>query len=130
MGASTPIGYVAVYNRRDRYAYLLLEIQVWVSTTAGDITSAQATLCGSAQYDASHEPQPYVLYCDGATGGYVTVKQTTHSGYLSVAELQPYILSPEATRLVADMAHIFELAVSKSRRNDRLPAEGALLPGL
>ena len=93
-GSSSPaIGYVAVHNRRDQYAHLLGAFEVWVSTSAGTPTqSSGAVMCGSAAYDAQHEPQPYMLHCSGATGGFVTLKQTGQASYLSIAELEVYTL--------------------------------------
>ena len=88
----TPIGYVAVHNRRDAYAYLLGNIEVWIGTSMGD-TSASAVLCGAASYTAAQEPAPYVLWCGGLSDrAYVTVRRVgVGSGYISVSELEAYI---------------------------------------
>ena len=60
----------------------------FVAARAGGDFRRDATKCGEAEYDASHEPEPYVLYCGGASGSYVTMKLLGASTYLSIAELE------------------------------------------
>jgi hypothetical protein len=92
VASGTPIGWVAVHNRRDRNAYLLGDFEVWVGSAMGDVSSVTAQLCGSASYDASHEPVAYLLWCGGyRRGDIVTLRQVTAGrGFLSIAEMQVY----------------------------------------
>ena len=85
----TPVGYVAVWNRRDnpRFNAFLGQFEVWMGSQAGELK----TLCGRSQYSAAANNEPYVLWCGGATGGWVTMKQTGSISYISVAELEAYV---------------------------------------
>ena len=91
----SPIGWVAVHNRRDEYSNLLGEIGVWLGVRLGDTSAATAHSCGVATFDASQEPAPYLFFCGGVSRKpMVTVKQLgTGKGYLSVAELEPFIIT-------------------------------------
>ena len=89
--SDTPIGYVAVYNIRalaGTWPSQLGEFGVWVSNTPGDTTSASAVKCGESRYRGgdSFDTEPYVLWCSGAVGTYVTIKQSGGSRYLVIAE--------------------------------------------
>ena len=88
----TSIGYVAVHNRQDRQrlAALLGTFEVWVGSSYGDTTSADAVKCGEASYSASRNAAPYVLWCGTSSGSYVTLKQTGKASFLTVCELQVF----------------------------------------
>ena len=89
----TPIGYVALHNRRDQYLqHQLGSFEIWVGNAPGDTTSDSAVKCGEARFDAALEPAPYVLWCNGeVSGGFVTLKQTGPARYLSIAEMEVYV---------------------------------------
>ena len=90
--AGTHVGEVRVYNRRDATQPAsqpqLGSFEIWVASVAGDTSSSSAVRCGDASFDAATEPEPYVLWCGGVLGSYVTLKQTGAATYLSIAELE------------------------------------------
>ena len=88
----TPIGYVALWNWQGTYAYLLTDIEMWASDTAGDTTSGRAVKCGETSYDG-REPAPYVLWCGGVRRRFVTVKQVSAPSYLCIEELEIFVQS-------------------------------------
>ena len=61
--ASTKVGKVAIYNRRDSYPNIpniqswLGEVEVWLGSSPGGTDGIK---CGTVTYDAAHEPNPYV----------------------------------------------------------------------
>ena len=105
-----PIGYVAAYNIRTDTGYWpsqLGEFGVWVSDIPGDITSFRAVKCGESSYRGGAvglDTDPYVLWCSGAVGDYVTLKQSGARRYLVISEiyayaanlLPPYVLLPQS----------------------------------
>ena len=86
---ATPIGHVAVFSRRDAYAYLLGEFEVVVGDSVGTAT----TSCGTRAYSSSLEPAPYVVDCGGAVGEYVTVRRVG-VGFLTLAEVSVFAAPP------------------------------------
>ena len=87
--AGSRVGEVRVHNRRDILNQSLLgSFEIWVASEAGDTSSSSAVRCGDASFDAATEPEPYVLWCGGVLGSYVTLKQTGAATYLSIAELE------------------------------------------
>mgnify|MGYP003945151605 CR=1 FL=1 len=93
--SDTPIGYVAAYNMREDRGFWpsqLGEFGVWVSNTPGDTTSSSAVKCGESVYRGGDglDTDPYVLWCSGAVGEYVTLKQSGGRRYLVIAELNVY----------------------------------------
>jgi len=88
--AST-IGYVAIYNRQDgKKLSNLGAFEIWVGQSFGDTSSESASKCGEAVYIASHEPNPYVLWCSGRSAKYVTVKQTGSKRFLVIGDINVY----------------------------------------
>lgn len=82
--ASTPVSYVAIYNRNDESQYMawLGSFDVYVGTAA----SPYATKCGSvADYS---EAGPRIVQCPTApVGDVVRIEQTGAARYLTIAEL-------------------------------------------
>lgn len=64
--------------------------EVWVASSSGSPSSSSDTRCGAVSYDASHEPEPYVLTCGGVSGSYVTIKQTGAAAYLALSEIEMF----------------------------------------
>ena len=89
---NTPIGYVAVHNAQGRHGRLLGSFDVWVGSQFGDTTSADASRCGGAAYDATSDEQVYVIWCGVSTGSYVTVKQTGSKRTMSLSECTVYMV--------------------------------------
>ena len=98
---STPIGYVAAYNiqgSRGFWPEQLGEFGVWVGNRPGDTASSSAVKCGDASYRGGGglDTEPYVLWCGGAVGEYVTLKQSGGGRYLVISEMYAY----SSTRLL------------------------------
>ena len=102
--------WVAVYNQRSspELAYLLGKIEIWVSELAPlGARLSEPIKCGEARYESTHEPQPYLVGCDGMRGRYVIVRQTPDQGAalpLGVAEVEVYAPGAVTTTLVPDAA--------------------------
>ena len=95
VAAGTPIGYVAIRNAHvSRWQPWLGNVEIWLGTSMGDSSSASAVKCGETSYDRANRGQSYVLWCGGVSDRpFVTVKRAgTRSGYLAVAELEPYVV--------------------------------------
>ena len=90
--SNTAIGYVAVYMRRDAYAYLLGTFEIWLGASYGH----RGYKCGESAWAQSHGNNPYWLWCGGLNQyGYVTILRTGAAGYLTFSELEAYtVLSP------------------------------------
>jgi len=60
---SSPVEYVVLYNRRDddTLAADLGTVSVYVGSKAG----MKHNLCGTIEYDAAREPDPYIIACNG-----------------------------------------------------------------
>ena len=82
--AGTSIGYVAVQNRDDTYAYLLGSFELWLGTSYGHM----GQLCGGP---TASTPGPNLMWCRGVSHlPYVTVRQVGSARYLTIAELEVY----------------------------------------
>lgn len=71
-----PIGYVAIYLRGGRYAYLMGDFSVWVGPTPGQISTGRR--CGIVLHTEhnTHRLGPFVVGCSGMqSGGYVWLRQ-------------------------------------------------------
>ena len=85
------IGYVAILNRQDSYAYFLERFTVWISPSAGQTGDGRATQCtGPSAYDAAKPvTERYLMLCNGAVGSWVTLLKVGR-GYTTIAELEAY----------------------------------------
>jgi hypothetical protein len=89
--AATPVGYVAFYNRQStKHAKAMGTVAAYVGSSSGDTTSSDVTFCGEVSYRESHEPAPYVLWCGGAQGEYVTFRRTGRKSNFWIAEVRMY----------------------------------------
>ena len=90
------VGYVSLRNRPDApFAHLLDQFAIVVGGAYGDTTSPESVHCGTARYALGTPSQRYTLWCGGASGEYVTLKQTGGVWrQLGVAELEPYEAPP------------------------------------
>ena len=107
--ASTSVGKVAVYNRRDSYPNIpniqswLGELEVWLGTAAG---STDGIKCGTASFDAAHEPAPYVR------------TRTRHR--TAANSFAPFPLAP--LRPASRLSRVSALPLA-SRRRDPIPLD-------
>ena len=92
--ADTPIGYVALWNRQHSnpaYNAFLGEFEIWVSRSEPGSTSRDSdAFCGRSSYNERQNAKPYVLWCSGAVGRFVTLKQVGGLTYMAIAELEAY----------------------------------------
>ena len=118
-----PIGYVAAYNIRTETGYWpsqLGDFGVWVSDMPGDTTSSSAVKCGESSYRGGAvglDMDPYVLWCAGAIGGYVTLKQSGGRRYLVISEMYVYaadLLLPYALYPLSALVALPLLSVAAS----------------
>ena len=93
LGASMPIGSIALWNRTDCCSERLTDYWVFVSATPFRSTDTPATLASRAGTWSSHQtaaPHPYIrIPASGAEGRYVRV-ELTGTGYLSLAEVRVF----------------------------------------
>lgn len=90
IAVGTQVRRVDVHNRRDVYAYALGlgSFEVWVGTSAGDITSSAAVKCGGFSGDTDILGGVYPINCGGVSAGaFVTLRQVGDARYLTIAEL-------------------------------------------
>ena len=80
------VGYVAIHNRADAYAYMLGSFEVWLGTTYGDLTEK----CGGPTPSQS-VAGPTMMWCRGVSHlPYVTMRQVGSARYLTIAEIAVY----------------------------------------
>lgn len=89
---SSPIGYIAVWNRNDyaQYSRWLSPYELWVGSSPGDVSSS-AVRCGGGEIEVAATQGPFVAACPpGTAGQYVTLRLVGWRRYLTIAELVPY----------------------------------------
>ena len=97
----SPIDVVAIQNRADCCQRWLSPFEVWVGTSYGDTTSAEAVKCGSASgvHRVPAGAGPFIVRCNGASGEFVTLRLTFRKRWLTIAELEVY--APSASTAAA-----------------------------